>query len=83
MRPKHLTGLEWIEGMEVKGSGWPVAFETEKGVVFIDLPLIMIGEQDLSALNSKSAQVRAVVHQEIKVWKLWKKIGKTLGLGHP
>ena len=44
MRPKHVTGLEWIEGMEVKGSGWSVAFETEKGVVFIELHLIMIIE---------------------------------------
>ena len=41
---------------------------TEKGVVFIDLPLIMITEQDLSALNSRPAQVRALVHRESKVW---------------
>ena len=36
--------------------------------MFIDLPLIMIIEQDLSALNSRPAQVRAVVHRESKVW---------------
>ena len=36
--------------------------------MFIDLPLIMIIEQDLPALNSRSAQVRAVVHRESKVW---------------
>ena len=28
----------------------------------------MIIEQDLSALNSRPAQVRAVVHRESKVW---------------
>ena len=36
--------------------------------MFIDLPLIMTIEQDLSALNSRPAQVRAVVHRESKVW---------------
>ena len=36
--------------------------------MFIDLPLIMAIEQDLSALNSRPAQVRAVVHRESKVW---------------
>ena len=44
------------------------AFETEKGVVFIDLPLTMTTERDLSALNSRPAQVRAVMHRESKVW---------------
>ena len=44
------------------------AFETEKGVVFIDLPLTMTIERDLSALNSRPAQVRAVMHRESKVW---------------
>ena len=33
----------------------------------MDLPLTMIIEPDLSALNSKPGQVRAVVHQESKV----------------
>ena len=36
--------------------------------MFIDLPLIMIIERDLSALNSRPAQVRAAVHRESKVW---------------
>ena len=40
--------------MEDEGSGWSVAFETEKSVVFIDIPFIMTIEQDLSALNSSS-----------------------------
>ena len=52
MQTKNLTGLEWMEGTENEGSGWSVAFETEKHV-FIDLPLIMTVEWDLSALNSR------------------------------
>ena len=57
-----------MEGMEDENSGWFVASETEKGVEFMDLPLIMTIEQDLSALNSRPAQVRAVVQGESKVW---------------
>ena len=38
------------------------AFDIEKGVVFIDLPLTMTIDQDLSALNSRPAQVRVVMH---------------------
>ena len=34
----------------------------------MDLPLIMTIERDLPALNSRPAQVRAVVHRESKVW---------------
>ena len=68
MRPKNLIGLEWMEGIGDGTSGWTDAFETEKGVVFIDLPLTMTTERDLSALNSTPAQVRAVMHRESKVW---------------
>ena len=57
-----------MEGIEDETSGWSDAFDTEKGVVFIDLPLIMTIERDLSALNSRPAQVRAVMHRESKVW---------------
>ena len=57
-----------MEGMEDEDSGWSVAFETEKGVEFMDLPLIMTIEGDLSALSSRPAQVRAVVQRESKVW---------------
>ena len=42
-------------------------FETGKGVMFIDLPLTMTMERDLSALNSRPAQVKAVMHQENKL----------------
>ena len=68
MRPKNLIGLEWMEGIGIGTSAWTDAFETEKGVVFIDLPLTMTIERDLSALNSRPAQVRAVMHRESKVW---------------
>ena len=44
------------------------AFDTEKGVVFIDLPLTMTIERDLSALNSRPAKLRAVMHRENRVW---------------
>ena len=57
-------GLEWVEGMEDETSGWSDAFETKKGVVFIDLPLIVTIERDLSALNSRPAQVGAVGHPQ-------------------
>ena len=40
----------------------------KKGVVFIDLPLTITVEIDLSHLNSRPAQVKAVMHQESKVW---------------
>ena len=63
-----MIGLEWMEGIGDGTSGWTDAFETEKGVVFIDLPLTMTIKHDLSALNSRPAQVRAVMHRESKVW---------------
>ena len=69
MQPKNLTDLELMEGIEDEGSGWSVAFGTEKTVGFMDLPLMIITiEQDSSALNSRPAQVRAVVQQKSKVW---------------
>ena len=54
--------------MQDETSGWSDAFDTEKGVVFIDLPLTMTIDCDLSVLNSRLAQVRAVMHQECRVW---------------
>ena len=67
MRPRNLIGLEWMEGIEDETSGWSDAFDTEKGVVFLYLPLIMTTERDLSALNSRPAHLRAIMHQESKV----------------
>ena len=40
-KPENLIGLKWMEGIEDKTSGWSHTFETEKGVVFIDLPQAM------------------------------------------
>ena len=54
--------------MEDETSGWSDAFDTERGIVFIDLPLAMAVERDLSALNSRPAQVRVVMHGESRVW---------------
>ena len=67
MQPRNLIGLEWIEGMGDEPSRWADVYETEQGVVFIDLPLTMT-EHDFSALNSRPAQVKTVMHQESKVW---------------
>ena len=41
-----------MEGMEDETSDWSDALDTEKGGVFIDLPLTMTIDCDLSALNS-------------------------------
>ena len=68
MRPRNLIGLEWMEGIEDETSSWSNVLDKEKGVVFIDLSLIMTIERDLLALNSRPAQVRAVMHRESKVW---------------
>ena len=54
--------------MEDKTSGWSDVFDTEKGFVFIDLALTMTIEHDLSALNSRPAKFRAVMHRESRVW---------------
>ena len=67
VRLKKMIGLEWMEGIGDETSGWTDVFEIEKGVVFIDLPLTMTTEHDMSALNSRSAQVRPDMHQESKV----------------
>ena len=55
-----------MEGMEDETSDWSGAFDIEKGVVFTDLPLTI--DCDLSALNSRPAQVRAITHRESRVW---------------
>ena len=49
------------------------------GVVFMELPLMITIERDLSARNSRPAQVRTVVHRESKVWAP-KTVGDRLGL---
>ena len=54
--------------MEDETSGWSDAFDSEKGLAFIDLPLTITLDRDLPALNSSPAQVRAVMHRESRVW---------------
>ena len=39
--PRNLIGLEWMKGIGDETSSWTDAFETEKDVAFIDLPLTM------------------------------------------
>ena len=74
MWPRNLIGLEWMEGIEDQTSGWSDAFEAEKGLAFIDLPLTMTTEHDLWALNSRSAHFRVVIHWQKKfgLQKLWR-----------
>ena len=67
-KSRNLIGLEWTKGIEYETSGWSAAFDTEKVVVFIDLSFTVTIEHDLSALKSRPAQVRAVMHRESKVW---------------
>ena len=41
-----------MEGIWEETSGWTASFETEQGLVFISISLIMAMKQDLSALKS-------------------------------
>ena len=68
MQPRNFIGLEWMQGIEDENCGWSDTFDTQKGVLFIDLRLLMTTEHDLSALNCKPAQVSTVIHLESKVW---------------
>ena len=68
IKTRTLIGPEWMKEIGGETSGWTDAFETEKCVVFIDLPLTMTTECDLSVLNCRPGQFRAVMHQESKVW---------------
>ena len=64
IQSKNLTGLEWMEGMSsVKWDG-SVGDETEKEIVFIDLPLMITMLLDLPALKIRLAYFSAVVQQE-------------------
>ena len=49
-------------------SGGSIGDETEKGVVFIDLPLMITMLLDLSVLKVRPAQFRAIVQPESKVF---------------
>ena len=61
IQPKNLTGLEWMEGIKDVKSDGSLGDETEKGVVFIDLRLMITMLLDLSALKVRPAQFRAIV----------------------
>ena len=73
LQSRNLIILEWMERIEDETSGWSSAFETEfreretereterQREVFIDLPLTMTPEHDLSTLNSRLTHVRAVL----------------------
>ena len=57
-----------MEGMKDVKSDGSLGDETEKGVVFIDLPLMITKPLDLSALKVKPAHFRAIVQRESKVF---------------
>ena len=55
-----------MEGMKDVKSDGSFGDETEKGVVFIDLPFMITMLLDLSALKVRPAHFRAIVQQESK-----------------
>ena len=57
-----------MEGIKDVKSDGSLSDETEKGVVFIDLPLMITMLLDLSALKVRPAQFRAIVQWESKVF---------------
>ena len=58
-----------MEGMKDVKSDGSLGDETEKGVVFIDLPLMITMLLDLSALKVRPAHFRAIVQRESKVFR--------------
>ena len=71
--------MEWIEGIKDVKLDDSLGDETERGVVFIDLPLITM-LLDLSALKVRPAKFKAVVKRESKAF-----VPQTVEtcLGHP
>ena len=57
-----------MEGMKDVKSDGSFGDETEKGVVFIDLPFMITMLLDLSALKVRPAHFRAIVQRESKVF---------------
>ena len=53
----------------IKSDGF-LGDETEKGVVFTEIPFMITTLLDLSALKVRPAQFRAIVQQESKVFAL-------------
>ena len=63
IQPRNFIGLEWMEGIYDEKSVEFFGSDTEKGVAFINLSLIMTILLDLSAQKSKLVHFRAFVHQ--------------------
>ena len=57
-----------MEGMKDVKSDGSLGDETEKGVLFIDLPIMLTMLLDLSALKVRPAHFRAIVQWESKVF---------------
>ena len=57
-----------MEGIKYVTSDSSLCEETEKGVVFIDFPLMITMLLDLSVLKVRLAQFRAIVQRESKVF---------------
>ena len=57
-----------MEGVKDVKSDGSLGDEREKGVVFMDLPLMMSMPLDLSALKVMPAQFRGIVQRESKVF---------------
>ena len=57
-----------MEGMKDVKSEGSLADETEKGVVFTDLPLMITMLLDLPALKVKPAHFRAIIQWESKAF---------------
>ena len=70
-----------MEGIKDVKSDSSLGDEAEKGVVFIDLPLMITMLLDLSALKVRPAQFRATEQWERKVFA--PQIVETSCLGHP
>ena len=62
IKPGNFIGLERMESIQDETSVEFFGFDTERGVVLIDLPLIMTILLDFSAQKSKPAQFKVSVH---------------------
>ena len=70
-----------MEGMKDVKSHSSLSDETEKGVVFIELSLMITMLLDLSALKVRPATLELEYNQKAKF--LHNKLWKTFHLGHP
>ena len=75
MQPKNLIGLEWMEGIGDRTSGWTDAFETEKRCC-VHRPTL---DNDNRARFASLSEQLCTEKVKCGLQKLW----QTLGLGHP